>query len=253
MVGVLAAMERAMAISVIGTLGYTLVPSAAVVLALCVGLMMRPVGSMINSIQACAAGVLLSGIAVEFLPQLHFARYSVSLSLFFFLGLALMLALNRLNPGCCSSQVKSPPLLPFVTGFSIEFFVNGMVIALSVLAGHFAVLLAAVSLAVCCFVCGLSVTTRFITVKLSMNRTVFGVMLMALAFPVGGLLGLVFVAHLPAIWVEDAIAFGMAVMLYIATVDLLMEAFRTSNNFPKIMFFIGFILILLMKAKVVGH
>lgn len=228
---------------------YTLIPAFAVLLSLVLGLLARPKGLMINSIQALAAGTLFAVISTELLPQLDFSHSWLSLSIAIFLGLLLMLALSKLNPNCCNSEVKTAPLAPFITGFSVEFFINGMVIVLSALAGHFTVFITSISLSVCCFVCGLSVTTRFHSVGFSNGKNSISVFLMALTFPIGGLLGVLFLSQLPQIWIKDVIAFGMAILLYILTADLILEGFKPKSQRPKLLFYVGFVAILLIKSN----
>ena len=237
-----------MQMNYLNSLYYTFIPAAAVILSLIIGLSIKPRGIVIQMIQALAAGILLAGIAVELLPQLHFSQYGLSLSIAVLLGLVLMLILGRLNPACCSSEEKSTSLSAFISGFSIEFTINGLVIVLSVLASQFASMLTAISLAICCFVCGLSVTTRCMTVELSKQRTSMTVSLMALLFPVGGLLGMLFLNHISMLWAEEIMAFGMGVLLYIATADLLLEGFKSKSYWPKISLYLGFLLIVCINA-----
>lgn len=228
---------------------YTCLPAAAVLVALILGLSYKPKGLMINVIQAFSAGILLAGIAVDLLPQLNFARYGLSLSVALLLGLLLMLGLTRLNPACCASESKKAPLSPFITAFSLEFFINGIVIVLSALAGQFVSMVTAISLSICCFVCGLAITTRFITVHFTTLRIILFIGLMALLFPLGGLLAYLFLLKLPIIWVSEMIAFGVGVLLYITTTDLLIAGFKPKSYWPKLVFYVGFLLILWIKAK----
>ena len=228
---------------------YTFIPSVAVLLALVLALSVKPRGLMINLIQAFSGGILLAGISIDLLPQLDFSAYDLSLSLSMLLGLLLMLGLSKLNPSCCSTESSSSSLAPFVTGFSIEFFINGIVIVLSALAGQFVSIITAISLGICCFVCGMAVTTRFITVKMNTKKIVTNMFLMASLFPVGGLLSALFLFKLPHIWIEDVIAFGVAVLLYITVFDLIVSAFKVKSSLPKVVFFIGFMIILLIKAN----
>ncbi len=228
---------------------YTLIPALAVLMALFLGLLAPPKGLMVNSIQALAGGTLLAVISAELLPQLNFSHSWHSLSIAILLGLLLMLALSKLNPNCCNYEVKTAPLAPFIAGFVAEFFVNGMVIVLSALVGHFTVVITAISLSVCCFVCGLSVTTRFHSVGFPAGRSLVSVFLMTLAFPIGGLLGALFLSHVPQIWIKDVIAFGMAILLYVVTSDLIIEGFKPKSWWPKFLFYIGFVAILLIKSN----
>jgi len=126
------------------------------------------------------------------------------------------------------------------------------VIVLAILAGQFASFITAVSLAICCFVCGLSVTTRFISVGFSTRRTIASVLSMSALFPIGGLLGLFFLLHLSSFWMQEIIAFGLAVILYVATADLLLEGFKNNSAWAKVSFYAGFILILIINAKFMG-
>jgi zinc transporter ZupT len=226
----------------------TLIPAASVIVALVLGLSARPRGLLIQVIQSLAAGVLLACVATQLLPVLNFSQHSGSLSVAIALGLFLMLGLARLNPGCCSQKAAASPLLPFVTGFSIEFFMNGVIIVLAGLASYQAAMMAAFSLAVCCFVCGLSVTTRLLTHNLKQKRVVWGVLCMAALFPVGGLLAYWGLSKLSSYWMGEVMAFCLAVLFYIATADLLPEGIKGSSVWPKISLFSGFVLIVVLHA-----
>ena len=226
----------------------TLIPSAAVIVSLIIGLTTKPKGLMVQIIQALAAGILLACIAGELLPELNFSQNPVPLSLAVISGLALMLALSQVNPGCCSTKTNTTPLLPFVTGFSIEFAINGLVIVLAVAASQLASIVTAVSLSICCFVCGLTVTTRFIHTGYTTKRTSTSIVAMSLLFPLGGLFGLFSLQHLSEFWNNEIIAFGMAILLYIATADLLVDGFKGTSIFPKISLYFGFLLIIIVKS-----
>ena len=231
---------------------YTLIPTGAVLLALLLGLSCKPKGLMINFIQAFSAGILLASIAVDLLPQLNFSRYGISLSISMLAGLLLMLGLAQLSPNCCSSENKTAPLLPFTTGFALEFFINGAVIVLSTLAGQFVSIVVAISLGICCFVCGLAVVTHFISVGLPFAKVTFSVFFMALLFPIGGIVAYLFISHLSTMWSGNMIAFGMAILLYIITTDLLVGGFKPKSHWSKILFYLGFLIILWIKATLGG-
>lgn len=228
---------------------YTLLPVTAILLALILGLLCKPKGLMLNLIQAFSAGILLAGIAVDLLPQLNFLHYSFSLSIAMLLGLILMLGLTKLNPICCANENKTSPLLPFVTAFALEFFINGVVIILAALASQFIAIITALSLSICCFVCGLTITTRFLSLHFATEKIILFIFLMTLLFPIGGILAYLFLLQLPSIWINDMIAFSIGILLYITTADLLISGLKPQSHWPKVMFYLGFLIILWIKAN----
>ena len=230
----------------------TLIPAMAVILSLITGLTTKPKGIMVQITQALAAGILLACIAGELLPKLNFTQNPVSLSLAVISGLTLMLILSRINPGCCSSTQTATPLLPFITGFAIEFAINGLVIVLTVTASAFASLITAISLSICCFVCGLTVTTRLLHSGYNAKHTTASMLAMSTLFPLGGLFGFFSLQHLSAFWNTEIIGFGMAILLYIATADLLISGFNSKSNLPKVSFFAGFLLIVILQSMTHG-
>lgn len=231
------------------TLLYTLFPTATILIGTLITLITKPKGLFIPVIQALAAGVLLAGIATELLPKLDFHHYSFSLTLSFLVGLLLMLGLSQLNPGCCGST-KNKPLTPFVTAFALEFFINGVTITLSGTVSPIAGFLVGISMGICCFVCGTSVAVRFHSQGFSHFRNIASMTLLALLPVVGGVVTLGLLKQMPPIFTSDIIAFGIAVLLYIATADLLLGAFKNENNWVKISFFLGFILIPILGAHI---
>jgi zinc transporter ZupT len=229
---------------------YSLIPMLTAWLAITLTLTAKPRGIGINLIQAFSAGILLAGISAELLPKLNFHQHALPISIALLAGLGLMLLLAKLNPGCCSSKVKDAPLAPFITAFSIEFFLTGVLIVLAGSVSHMAALIVAISLSICSLVCGMTVATRFITVGHSTAQAVFQAFCMSLLFPIGGILTWALLGSLSGVGVEILIAFGVGVLLYLATADLLMAAYEKHNGILKVAFFIGFLLILILHAKI---
>ena len=227
---------------------YTLLPMGAICLAALFVMSLRPRGIFINAIQAFSAGILLAGISLELFPKLDLNQYGLAVSITLLCGLVLMLLLHKLSPGCCGDKARSMPLSPFLAAFCVEFFLNGIIITLSGLAGHLAAFIVALSLGICCFVCGMSVATRLLSRKFSRKLTWFCCFMMSLLLPLGGFLASLFVAHMSIVWIDSVIAFGIGVLLYLATADLLIEAFQKPNSSLRVIFFLGFIVVILIKT-----
>jgi zinc transporter ZupT len=228
-------------------LSYTLFPVVTIFLGAVMTLLTRPKGVFIHVIQALAGGVLLAGIATELLPRLSFAEHGASLIVAFVLGLVLMLALNQLNPGCCSGK-RGGSFAAFVLAFALEFFLNGILIVLAGVVSTLAGFLTGVSMAACCFVCGISVAVRFREKAFSSVASLSFMFLLALLPLVGGLLCLLLFRDASTIVTDDIIAFGMSVLLYIATTDLIVGAFKSESAWVKVSFFLGFIMIPVIAA-----
>lgn len=227
---------------------FCLFPVATIFTAGLLVFVVKPKPRFVHVIQAFAAGVLLAGIATELMPRLNFHQHPALLTIAFFAGLALMLGLNKLNPGCCGGGNPHKPLAPFITAFALEFFINGILIALAGVVSLLAGMLVGISMAICCFVCGTAVAVRLHEKQYGARAHALVMLSLALLPIIGGVLSLLLLIHLPGTVISAILAFGVSVLLYIASADLLLSALKENGSFVKIAFFCGFIVIPLVAV-----
>lgn len=208
----------------------------------------KPSGFIVLLTQALAAGFILASISVELMPRILQAK-SVTVAIGFAVGFLLMLLIQRLGGGCgCSSKPK--PLSTFLIPYAVEFFINALIIGIASATSHLTLIVIAVSLSLCCFVCGMSVSTRLFSSHLS-SRIKFILLLgLTLLFPLGAFIGAWIMVTAPTIWLLDLLSFSVAVLFYLVTVELLHESFQKKNSWVISAFFIAFLFVLLLHMWV---
>lgn len=224
---------------------YTLIPMLSIWLSAVLTVAAKPKGLFVNIMQAFSAGIILASVALTLLPHLTLSGHLYSISISVLAGLALMLLLKRLNPDCCHSDNNTASLTPFLTAFAIEFFMNGVLITLAGTASHTTALLIAISLAICCFICSATVASRLTHTGMKRARAIVIVMLMGALTPLAGLLSMSLLPMLTTTCIDMLLAFGIAILLYIATADLLLGAYKSKSDWVPIGFFIGFLVIII--------
>lgn len=204
----------------------------------------KPSGFVVLLTQALAAGFILASISIELMPRILQAK-SLTVAIGFALGFLLMLLIQKLGGGCgCSNKPK--PLSTFLIPYAVEFFINALIIGIASATGHLTLIVIAVSLSLCCFVCGMSVSTRLFASRLSSSTRVSILLGLTLLFPIGALIGAWVMVTVPTIWLVDILSFSVAVLFYLVTVELLHESFQKKNSWVILAFFVAFLFVLML-------
>lgn len=229
-------------------LGQTAIPMIAVLIASFLMISYRPQGLWLNAIRVFAGGTLLAVIAQDLLPQLQITLYPTQIIGAMVLALLVMAGLNQINSSCCSHSEPSTPLSTFIIAFGLEFFINGLLIAFASLSTPMTGWLIAISLAMCCFSCGMAVASRLAAAswtRLSMSLTMVA---LAILFPIGAVIAMLFLNHISMRWYDAILAFSMTILLYITSVDLITPGFKQPHFRLKIIFFTAFIVFIAITA-----
>lgn len=228
------------------------IPSLAVILAGIVAVIKKPTELVMNLIRVFAGGVLLGGLAANLVPELDFKHDVFYINAAILLALALMWVLKKISPECCGHEAASGSKLSiFLTAFAIEFLLNGMLIAFSVTLSQATGVVVAISLALCCFSCGMAVAGRLTRTGWSWQRRMLMMIALALLFPIGVIIIMsIHGGHVAALWFNIVLAFAIGILIYIAITDLIVPGFSKNNGrfVLQFVFFIGLVLVFMLKG-----
>jgi ZIP family zinc transporter len=233
-----------MTVAIVGrgmlALGYTVIPTIAVILGAAVASVRRPGDAFISAMQHLAAGVVFAAAATEILPQVMHQADPVATFVGAALGVALMLALKSVE-----ARFRGPAVLLGAIG--VDIFVDGLVLGLAFVAGAKAGILLTFALTLEVLFLGVVLTTELGETIASRIRIVLVIAGLALFMPLGALTALP-VATFSAPVIAGFLSFGLMALLYLVTEELLVEA-HTKPDSPLIsaMFFAGFLGLLLIE------
>ncbi|MGB5834700.1 MAG: hypothetical protein WBG92_22305 [Thiohalocapsa sp.] len=250
-------------ITVLNVVIITLVPAAAMLIGAAIAAFWSPSGSVQSGIQHFTAGVVIAAVAVELVPELHVAEQPIAMAVGFLVGIALMLTVRTIfdeEPAGAAAPASTPakrsgmssqlPALSLLAAVGVDVFVDGLVsgVTLAAIPEGGRVIIAALSLEVLFLGMATAATLRRRGSTLVLSMLIVGGL--ALLIPLGGLMGPVTLAVLPPSLQTSFLAFATAAFLYLVFEELFAEAHAQGpdSNLTTSMLFVGFLLVLLIKA-----
>ncbi len=239
---------------------YSLIPFGLAWISTCLLGVYKPKGISINIIQGAASAFILAAIAKDLVPKILVGNHW-AMSIGFAVGIILMVVVAKYSDTCCGGgsdtcgvahdtphqhKEEKKPLAPFLTGYIMEFFLVGLLIGITTAVQHHLLFIIVISLSLCTFVCSMSVSTRLIEAGIVKGRRIFTIFLMTLLFPLGALVGIGMMLYFPGYLVEIVFALAVSILLYLATKELLIDAYRVESLFVPLVFFASFLLGLLL-------
>ena len=203
----------------------------------------KPSEHAICIVQALGSGVMLATVAMELLP--HFAQQGEWGGwIAFAIGVTVMIGIKLAMPLVQKRETQTA----FLTAYFIEFSMNGILIGLSSVIGLKTLVLIGLSMCFCATTCALSVVSRLIKHKYSKPQTTRWLRLILCCLPAGAVLAHIWaVAYVSALPV--LVAFGAGALLYLAVIELLLEAFENGQKLSiTSTFFAGFWIILFFQV-----
>ncbi len=188
----------------------------------------KPSAATIRVVQAIGSGVLLAVVCTQLAPR--FVRTGAWGGwIAFAAGVALMLGVRAATP----SGSKGKSQIAFIVAFMIEFFINGALIGITSVIGFKTLLLVAISMCFCATTCSLSIVSRLTEVGFSKLRTAAWLTLIVVLLPIGAV-----GAHLAADALRGkdltvAVGVGAGALLYLALIELFLEAYEGGANYAK--------------------
>lgn len=237
---------------------YALLPVAATTVGGIVASVRVPGPRTGSAIEHFAAGVILAAVAAELLPDALHARAPWPLVIGCALAVALMLGLKavtrRLEPeealaGRTSADEAAVPW-SFIIVAGLDTLLDGALLGIGFTAGAKQGVLLTVALTIETLALGLSVAAALGAAGVVRQHIVATVAGLSALFGLGALVGVVALSGVTGAVLTTLVAFGSAILIYLVTEELLVEAHEVPETAAAtILFFAGFMLLLLIDMS----
>ncbi len=195
-----------------------------------------------------SAGVIISVVAVEILPDIVRRHAPWQVALGFSLGVALMFSVKHFSEKL-ETKTTGEASLPWgiIVAGGIDEMLDGLLLGIGFAVGQKEGILLSCGLAVEVFTFSLAVTATLRSKNISRSKTFGAITVMAACFLIGTLLGITFLKGLSSEMLEFILSFGLAALLYLVTDELLAEAHEMEET-PgmTVAFFGGFLIFLIL-------
>lgn len=210
----------------------------------------RPTGERVrNIVQHIAAGLVFAAASLELLPDLIREHSKTGTVIGFVVGVAAMLILGRMSDHF-ETVGGQKAALGVIALIAFDVLLDGVLmgVAFSEQARQGRILAIALTFELAFL--GLSVASVMQIAGASKRRIVAVTTGIAVALPVGALLGIGPLASLPVTPFAAVLAFGTVALLYLVTEELLAEAHEVKDTpLATATFFLGFLGILLISLS----
>lgn len=207
----------------------------------------RPPGSKTTSaIQHFAAGVVLSALAGEILPELRLEGSLLFAVIGFVIGSAVVLTLGAVGRRIEGRRPPGSSQLPWglLIAVGIDLLLDGLLVGLGSSLGERQGIILTIALTIEILFIGLSVTTSLLQAGASRRRAVTVSTVLGLAVGVGAIGGAIFLSGASNQVLALVLAFGAAALLYLVVEELLVEAHeQAETTIMAALFFAGFLVI----------
>lgn len=232
---------------------FTLIPFVAAVVASILSVGFPPSARWRSIVQHFAAGVVFAAVAGEVLPGLVHAYHPILVSSGFSIGVVAMLALRwiaqrleRPDVAGRSSAARGTWSLVLVTG--VDIFIDGVLIGVGFAADRKTGLLLTVALGIELTFLGLSLSAERISAGYHKTRTVALVTVVTSMIVIGSLFANLFLSDLSKNEMVVTLSFSAAVLIYLVTEELLIEAHEAPETpATTTTFFAGFLIVFLIE------
>lgn len=234
--------------SLVRVLSFALIPVAATVIGGVIAAFRPPSERVRSYVQHFAAGVVFAAVAGELLPGLHDRTPRVVI-VGFALGVGLMLAVQWVTSRAESegSDERTDGVTGLIVTVGIDVLIDGVLIGVAFAAGTEKGLIVTIALTIELLFLGLAVAATLppTTSKVKVIGATAGIGGFLL---IGAAAGAVLFGGLTGPPLAVVIAFGAAVLLYLVTEELLVEAHEVPETLGSTgMFFVGFLVLFLIE------
>lgn len=225
---------------------FALLPAIFLLIGAAIASLFTPNKVIKSLVQHFASGVVFAAVAVELIPHMLTGEATWTISFGFILGILLVLGLHNLSHKIKEKRWRAKLPYSMTAAIGIDLFLDGLLIGFAFIAGPSAGALVAISLSACAFFLAFALMGKVKRLHLLPR---WGLMIfLAVLLPLGAAFGELFVMALPAEWFYEALAFGIAALLYLAFEELFLDAHEEIHGgWICSGFFLGFLVILLMK------
>lgn len=222
---------------------YAIVPAIVATLGSAWTALRRPSDTVIGAIQHFAAGVVFYAAAGEILPNVTHGGAAWTIVVGGGTGIALLLLLRKLTAG-----IKQAPA-GMIAASALDALIDGIVLGLGFAMGRREGVLLAIALAVEFLFLGLSIAGAF-KGTVHPGRVIATSVGISLAVPLGVLVAQP-IGSASGSWQRVAFTFGLIVLLYLVTEELLTEAHeKPETSWATAAFFVGFLAMMVISQKI---
>ena len=245
-------------------LTYALIPVAATTVGGIVATIRAPGRRIGSAIEFFAGGVILAAAVVELLPDAMRGHAPGAIVVGFALAIALTLAVKamtrRIAPkgddddqdsgaDAAGQHATSPWSLIVVAG--LDTLIDGVLLGIGFVAGVKQGLLLTLALTIETLSLGLSAAVALRPSGVSRGRIIATTVALSLLFGVGAVAGAAVLGGVSGVALTTLFAFGAAVLIYLVTEELLVEAHEAPETVAATtMFFVGFVILVVIDMSV---
>jgi ZIP family zinc transporter len=246
-------------------LTYALIPVAATTIGGIVATIRAPGRRVGSAIEHFAGGVILAAAVVELLPDAMHGHAPGAIVVGFALAVALTLTVKALTGRIApegdddddgdtdtdddAEHTTGPWSLIVVAG--LDTLIDGVLLGIGFVAGVKQGLLLTLALTIETLSLGLSVAVALRPAGVSRGRIIATTVALSVLFGVGAVAGAVLLGGLSGVALTTLFAFGAAVLIYLVTEELLVEAHEVPETIAATpLFFVGFVLLVVIDMSV---
>jgi len=245
-------------------LTYALIPVAATTIGRIVATIRAPGRRVGSAIEHFAGGVILAAAVVELLPDAMRGHAPGAIVVGFALAVALTLAVKAVTRRIApegddeddeddedddNEGATGPWSLIIVAG--LDTLIDGVLLGIGFVAGVKQGLLLTLALTIETLSLGLSAAVALRPAGVSRGRIIATTVALSVLFGVGAVAGAVLLGGLSGVALTTLFAFGAAVLIYLVTEELLVEAHEVPEAIAATaLFFVGFVLLVVIDMSV---
>jgi len=227
---------------------FSLIPVFTMIAGGIIAVYKKPNGNIRSLILHFAAGVVFSVVAVELLPDIVKEHKPMQVIIGFALGVIAMLLIKKSAETKEEKEVtlannKLP--MSLLVAIGVDIFIDGLLLGIGFSAGNTEGMLLAIALSVELLSLGMATATELGENKLSTQKSIITIALLAMVFFVSAVLGATLLHNLSDSAMEVVLSFGLSALLFLVTEELLTEAHEEKETvWHTSAFFVGFLLFL---------
>lgn len=229
---------------------FSSIPVITMIIGGAVAIYKKPSGNIRSLILHFAAGVVFSVVAVELLPNIVKEHKPVQVVIGFALGLIAMLMIKRFAEEKGEKEIvlaASKLPMSLLVAIGVDIFIDGLLLGIGFSAGSKEGMLLAVALSVELLSLGMATATELGENKLSRQKSLTVIAVLALVFFASAVLGASLLHNLSDSAMEVVLSFGLSALLFLVTEELLTEAHEEKETiWHTSTFFVGFLLFLIL-------
>ncbi len=230
-----------------------LVPAISILLGGILARTWTPRKTTIAAVQHFTAGLILSAVAVELMPDLVASSKFSAIVIGFALGVGTLLTIAKLTEPTETSGSSKNGSAGLIAAVAVDLFVDGLLVGTALTLGARQGLLIALALTIEAFFLAISTSTALACRGAGQVRRFLIIILLSITVITGVLVAHFLSRHLSGNLLAGTLAFATAALLYLVVEELLVEAHRKEDKASTpLFFFAGFLLLYILQYALGG-